>query len=62
MSSNQTDYETESFGKYFVDGAMTFGCNVFNRAMLSSHDNEDRCADDAAFDEFSRNTIAFKHE
>ena len=60
-AKNQTEHEKYSFGKYFVDGAMEFGFNIINISMLSSHDDEDRCEDDAMFDDFARSAIASKH-
>ena len=50
--SNQIDHEADSFGKKLP---------VFDRTMLSSHDDEDRCVNDAMFDEFARSAIVPNH-
>ena len=59
--NNQIDHKTDLFGKYFVDGFIKFGCNIFNRTIPSSHDDEDRCVDDAIYEEFSRSAIVSKY-
>ena len=49
------------FGKCFVVGVAKFRCNIFNRTTLSSHDDEDRCADNDMFDKLARSATVSKH-
>ena len=49
------------FGKYFVNGVIKFGCDIFNRTNPSSHDDEDPCTDGAMLDELSISAIVSKY-